>query len=123
MKTRQITVFGIMFMLVAVFAVQGAFANDIKDRMKQRLPVIVQMKLQGIVGENADGFLEFVAGNKTNADVIESENKDRQTVYSAISAQQGVDAATVGKRRALQIVNQAQKGEYLKNEAGVWYKK
>lgn len=123
MKTRQIAVLGIVLMLMAVFSVQGVFADGIKDRMTQRLPVIVQMKLQGIVGENANGLLEFVTGNHPNADVVASENKDRQTVYSAISAQQGVDVATVGKRRALQIVSQAKKGEYLKNEAGVWSKK
>jgi uncharacterized protein YdbL (DUF1318 family) len=113
----------VLAMLASMFFVQGAFANGIKERMKQRLPTIVQMKLDGIVGENAQGFLEFVTGNKVNADVVAAENKDRQAVYSAISAQQGVDPQTVGKRRAIQIFSQAQKGEYLKNEQGTWYKK
>lgn len=123
MKTRKTAFFAILMMLVLLVAAQAGFANEIKDRMKQRLPVIVEMKIQGVIGENADGFLEFVTANHANKDVVADENKDRKAVYSAISAQQGVDVQTVGKRRALQIAGQAQKGEYLKNEAGVWYKK
>lgn len=123
MKTRKITLVLILAVLTSIIFIQGAFADGIKERMKQRLPVIVQMKLDGIVGENAMGFLEFVTANKANADVVEAENKDRNMVYSAISAQQGVDVEIVGKRRALQIFSQAQKGEYLKNEQGVWYRK
>ena len=123
MKTKKIVLLTILVVLVSIVGVQGAFPNGIKERMKQRLPEIVQMKLDGIVGENAQGFLEFVTDNKVNADLIAAENKDRQAVYSAISAQQGVDVQTVGQRRAIQIFSQAQKGEYLKNEQGTWYKK
>ncbi len=123
MNTGKTTLFAILMALASLIAVQAGFANGIKERMKQRLPVIVEMKRQGIVGENALGFLEFVTGQRVNEDVVADENRDRQTVYSAISAQQGVDVQTVGKRRALQIADQADKGEYLKSEAGVWYKK
>jgi len=123
MNMKRIAVMGIALMVVSVFVAQGAFANDIKQRMKQRLPVIVQMKSQGIVGENANGYLEYVTATRAHEDVVASENKDRQTVYSAIAAQQGVGIATVEKRRALQIANQAKKGEFLKNESGAWYKK
>lgn len=123
MDTKKRSLVTIMVVLVSIAFVQGVFANGIKERMKQRLPVIVQMKLDGVVGENARGYLEFVTANKINADVVDAENSDRQAVYSAIAAQQAVDAEIVGARRALQIFNQAQQGEYLKNEQGVWYKK
>ena len=123
MNTKKRALVTILAVLVSIVFVHGAFANEIKERMKQRLPVIVQMKLDGVVGENAKGYLEFVTANKVNVDVVEAENSDRKVVYSAISAQQGVDAEIVGTRRALQIVSQAQQGEYLKNEQGVWYKK
>lgn len=123
MNTKKTALVLVLAVLASMFVVQGTFANGIKERMKQRLPVIVQMKLDGVVGENSHGFLEFVTANKVNADVVEAENSDRKAVYSAISAQQGVDAQTVGKRRAIQIFGQAQSGEYLKNEQGTWYKK
>ncbi len=123
MNIKRIAVLGIALMVASVFVAQGAFANNIKQRMKQRLPVIVTMKSQGIVGENANGYLEFVTAKRASEDVVASENKDRKTVYSAIAAQQGVGIATVAKRRALQIANQAKKGEFLKNESGAWYKK
>ena len=123
MNMKRIAVLGIALMIASVFVAQGAFANDIKQRMKQRLPVIVNMKSQGIVGENANGYLEFVTAARAYADVVASENRDRKTVYSAIAAQQGVGIATVEKRRAIQIANRAKKGEFLKNESGAWYKK
>ncbi|MBI9092528.1 MAG: YdbL family protein [Desulfobacterium sp.] len=123
MNIKRMAVLGIALMVASVFVAQGAFANNIKQRMKQRLPVIVTMKSQGIVGENANGYLAFVTARRAHEDVVASENKDRKTVYSAIAAQQGVGIATVEKRRALQIANRAKKGEFLKNESGVWYKK
>jgi len=123
MKIKTRAVLAVVLIVASFFAVQGAFADDIKARMKQRLPEIVSMKSQGIVGENAGGYLEFVAAKRVKADLVAAENRDREAVYSAIAAQQGVAVEIVAKRRALQIVSQAVKGEYLKNEGGTWYQK
>jgi len=123
MKIKTRAVLAVVLIVASFFAVQGAFADDIKARMKQRLPEIVSMKSQGIVGENAGGYLEFVAAKRMKEDLVAGENKDREAVYSAIAAQQGVAIEIVAKRRALQIVNQAVKGEFLKNEGGTWYQK
>ena len=108
----------------AVASMAGA-GDGIKERMKERLPEIVGMKAGGIVGENASGYLEFLPGREGEGDraVVEEENRDRQTVYSAIAAQQGVSADKVGRLRALQIMDKALAGEYLKNEKGEWYRK
>ena len=100
-----------------------AFADDIKARMKNRLPVIKQLKARGIVGEDAKGYLQFVGGNKAKADVVAAENKDRKTVYSAIAKQQGTTAELVGKRRALQIAKKANPGEWVQDAAGNWIQK
>ena len=87
MKQRTIT--KILTLLAIGFFVLGvsAFADDIKARMKNRLPLIKQLKSQGIVGENNKGYLQFVGGNKAKADVVAAENKDRKTVYTAIAKQ------------------------------------
>ena len=123
MKIKTRAVLAVVLIVASFFAVQGAFADDIKARMKQRLPEIVSMKSQGIIGENASGYLEFVAAKRVKEDLVAAENRDREAVYSAIAAQQGVAVEIVAKRRAIQIVNQAVKGEYLKNEGGTWYQK
>lgn len=49
-------------LLVACFAIGApAFADDIKARMKQRLPIIIDLKASGIVGENNKGYLDLSA--------------------------------------------------------------
>ena len=114
----------IAFVIIGTFvAGTSAFADDIKARMKDRLPVIIELKAKGIVGENNQGYLEFIGGKQANADVVAAENKDRQTVYAAIAKQQGTTAELVGKRRALQIAKNANKGEWVQDASGKWFQK
>ena len=101
----------------------SALADDIKARMKNRLPVIKELKAQGIVGEDNKGYLQFVGGKQAKPDVVAAENKDRQTVYAAIAKQQGTTAELVGQRRALQIAKRASKGEWVQDSSGKWLKK
>jgi hypothetical protein len=91
--------------------------------MKQRLPVIIELKAKGIVGENNAGYLEFIGPKREKADVVAAENKDRKTVYTAIAKQQGTTAELVGKRRALQIAKKADPGEWVQDASGKWIQK
>jgi uncharacterized protein YdbL (DUF1318 family) len=115
------------FFVLAVFSTEGmcfAGANDIKARMQERLPTIVQMKADNIIGENNQGFIEFIPGAAAKMqDVVSAENRDRQTVYEAIAKQQGTTAELVGQRRAIQIAEKAGSGEWLQDTAGKWYRK
>jgi uncharacterized protein YdbL (DUF1318 family) len=115
------------FFVLAVFSTEGmcfAGANDIKARMQERLPTIVQMKADNIIGENNQGFIEFIPGAAAKMqDVVSAENRDRQTVYEAIAKQQGTTAELVGQRRAIQIAEKAGSGEWLQDAAGKWYRK
>ena len=122
---EQRTITKILTFLIIGFFVLGAtaFADDIKARMKNRLPVIKKLKAEGIVGEDNKGYLQFVGGNKAKADVVAAENKDRKTVYTAIAKQQGTTAELVGKRRALQIAKKAAPGEWVQGAGGNWIQK
>ncbi len=91
--------------------------------MIERLPIIISLKDKGLVGENNQGYLEFVGDQKERADVIDAENKDRRTIYEAIAKQQGTTVEVVGKHRAVQIANKARPGEYLQDANGKWYQK
>ncbi|MEN8245464.1 MAG: YdbL family protein [Thermodesulfobacteriota bacterium] len=107
--------------IVATSAWGGA--QEIKARMAERLPVITELKQNGIVGENNQGLLEFVGTAKEKADVVEAENKDRKIVYKAIAKKTGTTPEIVGRRRAQQIAQNAKGGEYVQDEAGQWQKK
>lgn len=114
----------LIFLLIGFF-VTGvlALADGIKARMKNRLPVIIELKAQGIAGEDNKGYLQFVGGKKARADVVAAENEDRKTVYTAIAKQKGTTAELVGKRRALQIAKKTSPGEWLQDASGQWYQK
>ena len=123
MKQRTLTKI-LTFLLIGFFVLGvSAFADDIKARMKNRLPVIKELKAQGIVGEDNKGYLQFVDGKKAKEDVVAAENMDRKTVYTAIAKQKGTTAELVGNRRALQIAKKASPGEWLQDASGKWYQK
>ncbi|MFC1837299.1 YdbL family protein [Thermodesulfobacteriota bacterium] len=110
-----------------IFGTEGncfAGADDIKTRMQQRLPTIVKLKSDGVIGENNKGYLEFVPGAaKREQGVVADENNDRQAVYSAIAKQQGTSPQLVGERRAIQISQNASGGEWLQDSSGKWHRK
>jgi uncharacterized protein YdbL (DUF1318 family) len=123
MKPRPFEKILAFFLIGFFIAGSPLSADDIKTRMKDRLPVILELKAKGIVGENNKGYLEFIGGKREKADVVAAENEDRTTVYAAIAKQQGTTIELVGKRRALQISEKADSGDWLQDAAGNWYQK
>jgi uncharacterized protein YdbL (DUF1318 family) len=117
--------FVIALTLLAGLWVAGgtAFSDDIKARMIARLPVLRDLKAQGIIGENNQGYLEYRGSKRPKEDVVQAENQDRRAVYSAIAKQQGATAELVGKQRAVQIAEKADSGEWLQDATGKWYRK
>ena len=122
-KVMLILLSGILFCGFIANAAAFAGSEDIKNRMKARLSTIISLKSQGIIGENNEGFLEFVGNTRTQEDVIAAENNDRKLVYEAIAKNQGSTVDLVGTRRALQIAEKAGPGEWLQDTNGKWYKK
>jgi uncharacterized protein YdbL (DUF1318 family) len=98
-------------------------ADSIKGRMLSRVPELNTLKAKGVIGENNNGYLEFVGGQQEKASVLESENSDRRQVYEEIAKQQGTSANRVGQRRALQIAESADSGSWLQAADGSWRKK
>jgi uncharacterized protein YdbL (DUF1318 family) len=115
--------FGVGLMALIASSPAWGDAAEIKQRMKERLPAIEELKDKGLVGENNQGYLEFVADKTAAAGVVEAENADRRTIYEAIAKQQGVGVELVGQRRAAQIAEIAGPGEWLQGQDGKWYQK
>lgn len=110
-------------LLATVFLTAHAWAGSIKERMRDRLPVIVALKAKGVVGENNQGYLELRKDTSGKQDVVTAENKDRKVIYGKIAQQTGTDIKLVGQRRAAQIAEKASSGEWLQDAAGKWYRK
>jgi len=123
MQKRSFLKISAGFVFILFFMATFVQGDDIKSRMRKRLPQIVKLKNQGIIGENNQGLLELRSANKSGAGIVNAENSDRQKVYNAIAKQQGVNAALVGQKRAQQIRGKAAKGEWLQKPDGQWYKK
>lgn len=116
----------VSMLLLAIFLCSAAAlaesAQDLKDRMRTRLPEINQLKDSGMVGETSSGFLAMVSGAAATP-LVSAENADRAKVYAAIAAQQGTTPELVGQRRALQITGIATPGSWLQDANGAWYQK
>lgn len=108
--------------LVVSFAA-SAWAQDIKTRMRSRLPVIKALKAQGIVGENNQGYLSILKPPTEKKATVTAENQDRRKIYSAIAKKEGTTPALVGQRRALQIARRADPGTMVQDAGGKWRKK
>jgi len=123
MDKKRLVYMGILVICSLVFLTGVALADDVKTRMKNRLPDIVKLKSQGLVGENSKGYLAHVTAKMMGQDIINAENKDRKAVYILIAEQQGVSLERVETLRAAQIVEKTNPGEFLQKSAGTWYKK
>ena len=114
---------GLLLAALVFFYTGTAMAQDIKTRMRSRLPVIVALKAKGIVGENNQGYLTVLKKPTDKQAVVSAENKDRRTIYAAIAKKQGTSAELVGQRRALQISSKAVPGTMIQDAKGKWHKK
>lgn len=121
---HYVTTFFIVLLALIVGTQCYAGANAIKERMDERLPVIVNLKSNDIIGENNKGYVDFVPkAAKEKEDIVNAENSDRRKIYSAIAKQEKISVEEVEKIRAKSIANRAKSGEWLQNAAGKWYRK
>jgi uncharacterized protein YdbL (DUF1318 family) len=123
MKSKRVILVALTLLAGLWLAAGTAFSDDIKGRMIARLPVLKDLKAQGVIGENNQGYLEYRGFESPNKEVVQAENEDRQAVYSAIAKQQGATVELVGKQRAIQIAEKAGSGEWLQHATGTWYQK
>ena len=81
-------------------------------------------KAQGIVGEQADGFLGVVSGSDAALRAAVAEiNAGRAAVYRETAAKTGVTAEAAGQATAVQLISRLPAGVYYKPAGGSWTKK
>lgn len=113
----------VLILACLMLSSQLAFANGIKERMIQRLPLIADLKTKGIIGEDNHGYLGFVTATKVHEDVIAAENNDRKAVYTHFAQQQKTTVDVVEKIQANRKAEKANPGEFFQNPDGAWIKK
>ena len=123
MNIRKVVKIHVLLIICLIISSQFALADGIKDRMKQRLPVIAELKTKGIIGEDNSGYLGFVTGAKAQEEVVAAENKDRKTVYSHFAQQQNTTIDVVEKVQANRKAEKATPGEFFQNPDWSWHKK
>jgi uncharacterized protein YdbL (DUF1318 family) len=83
-----------------------------------------QPKADGLIGEQANGYLGLVSGNAP-ADVkalISEANAKRKARYQSIAAKQGVPLSEVEKVGGATAIERTLRGNYIKDASG-WRKK
>lgn len=83
-------------------------------------------KAQGIVGEQADGFLGFVKPSSDPAlkAAVDDINQGRAALYRQAAAKNGVSVEVAGASAYTQVVQAKLKpGEYYKPNGGGWMRK
>ncbi|MGQ3684849.1 MAG: YdbL family protein [Candidatus Loosdrechtia sp.] len=126
MKRKILASFTIMTIFCCFFINVLSFADNlsaIRARMEERLPIILELKSKGILGENSRGYLDYVGRHREKEDIVRAENQDREKVYTTIAQKERVSVEHVGRRRALQIADIARKGDWLQDQDGRWYQK
>ena len=123
MNIRRVFNIYVLIIICLVISSQIACATGIKDRMKQRLPAIADLKTKGIIGENNRGYLGFVASDRAQKDVIAAENKDRKMVYTYFAKQQKTTLDNVEGIQAKRKAAKAKSGEFFQSPEGAWMKK
>jgi uncharacterized protein YdbL (DUF1318 family) len=122
MKTKVVFLF--MLMVILLVSLPNYCQDDpIKERFLKRKPILDQLKNDGFIGENNQGYVEFRISNDEYTELVEQENADRRVIYQRIAKRHGTDVEVVGRRRAVQIAKIAKKGHWLQDEEGRWYRK
>jgi uncharacterized protein YdbL (DUF1318 family) len=123
MNVRHIFKICVLLIACMVLSSQFAGAANIKERMKQRLPVIKELKTKGIIGENNRGYLGFVGAEQAQEAVVAAENKDRKAIYTHFAKQQKTTVEFVEKVQAERKAQKAITGQFFQTQDGQWVKK
>jgi len=125
-------------LLAALFA-SGVAAQDppardvrseLKDRMKARYPLLEQARDAGKIGETREGEVKLVkatyGSDKADAkdpakgtvgELVEAENKDRQSLYVVLGKELKLTGAEVAKQNGLRNLDKAKPEHWIEVNA------
>ena len=107
----------------AAIVAMGAAATVATAQTSAQKALIDAAKSQGVVGEQADGFLGFrtPASDPALQSAVSTTNNARRSVYAASAAQAGTTADVAGARMfETQLMPRISTGQWYKNASGQW---
>lgn len=124
MNKQPWILFSSLLFLMTSLGLSAQSAAQIQQNIKERLPQIDALKMQGDVGENNRGYLEPRSSlTPEQRKLIAEENADRKKLYNIVAQRTGVAREEVEKNRAAQIQARSPSGIWLQDEEGNWFQK
>lgn len=90
--------------------------------LEQAIDSLSQAKAQGIVGEQADGYLGVVKNEDNASEIAQLINQARKEQYQKVSAESNVPLNEVEKKAGSKAQEKTPAGQYIKRQ-GQWLKK
>lgn len=96
------------------------------DKRKARYSALQALKAEGVIGEDAEGFVTALKANDQATSLVGEENRDRSIIYEAIADQNGLGPAGLQKVKQVFADVQREKarpGDLIETPGGNWVKK
>lgn len=90
--------------------------------LEQAINALGQAKVNGLVGEQADGYLGVVRDEANASEIVQLINQARKQEYQKVSAETNVPLNEVENRAGSKAQEKAPAGQYIKQQ-GQWIKK
>ena len=90
--------------------------------LDQAIDSLSQAKAQGLVGEQADGYLGVVKNEGNASEIANLINQARKAQYQKVSAESNVPLNEVENRAGSKAQDKTPAGQYIKQQ-GQWQKK
>lgn len=115
-----------IFVVAAAIAALGVAAGAAFAQTAQQKAMIDAAKVEGVVGEQADGYLGFrlAASDAALVQAVEVTNEARREAYARRGQAAGTTGAVAGARMfESQLLPRISSGEWYRNSAGQWVRR
>jgi uncharacterized protein YdbL (DUF1318 family) len=102
------------------YAQEDGFGPDVQaaiSRRKDRRADLVALEAKGAIGENASGLVEIRSGT-AGGDLVQAENSDRMTIYTAVAQKNGTSVSQTQEVYAKKIQERAPSGTPIQTASG-----
>ena len=113
-----------LFVIGAAVAALGVAGASMAQTNAQK-SMIDEAKVEGVVGEQADGYLGFVSGSADAATTaaVNAINAGRADVYAQTAAKSGTTREAAGQATGAQLIARTPAGQFVKPLGGAWSRK
>ncbi|GAA0870393.1 YdbL family protein [Brevundimonas basaltis] len=115
-----------IFVVAAAVAALGVAAGAAFAQTAQQKSMIDNAKVEGVVGEQADGYLGFrvAASDPALVEAVTVTNEARREAYARRGQAAGTTGAVAGARMfESQLLPRISSGEWYRNSAGQWVRR